>query len=228
MSDVSIGEGIYDGKGVYANRDFEVGEIVVPYNLTKLNQTELDGLPESELQWTHSFWGEVYLFPEPGRYVNHSEDPSTYPDLTLMADVAIRDIKKGEPITIYNPTEWLHELTTFLEAYGKANDTLDFDNIAPFIDDEAVFEFTNGTFEGIDAVRNEFKATWDKIREEEYSVTDLEWTTLEYDTAIRTYRFKSDGIVNGKRQVYKGSGRTVFKRIRGNWQIVHEKLIKDS
>src|SRR5438046_1334752 len=100
MADVVIGEGSLAGKGVYAARDFEKDELVVPYNLRELTQAEFDALPVSEREWTHSFWGRIYLFPEPARYVNNAEDPSTYPDLERMGDFALRAIRKGEAITI--------------------------------------------------------------------------------------------------------------------------------
>lgn len=224
MKDVYIGKGKYDGKGVYAARDFKKGEVVVLYNLTKLTQAEFDALPKSERQWTHSFWGEIYLFPEPGRYVNHSDDPTTFPDLDKMADVALRPIKKDEPITIYNPIEWQHELDTFLEAYEKAANSRDFNNAEPLIAKDAVFEFTNGTFEGIDAIRKAFEDTWNKIKDEIYTISDIKWTKVGYRDAECTYKFKSDGMINEKRQVYEGVGTNTFKRINGNWRITHEKL----
>src|SRR5579872_1893379 len=120
MKDVIIGNGKLAGKGVYAARDFEEGELVVPYHLKKLTQAEFDALPAGEWQWTHSFWGEIYLFPKPGRYVNHDENPSTFPDLERRGDFALRPIKKGEAITINDRIELQSELDTFLEAYEKA------------------------------------------------------------------------------------------------------------
>ena|ERR1051326_1584609 len=100
MPDVTIGRGKLADKGIYAARDFTTGELVVPYHLKELTQEEFDALPHSEREWTHSFWGKIYLFPEPARYVNHDEDPSTYPDLARMGDYALRPIKAGDAISI--------------------------------------------------------------------------------------------------------------------------------
>lgn len=97
--DVLIGDGDLAGKGVYAARDFKKGEIVIQYNLTLLSQEEYEALPESEKMFTHSHWGEIYLYDEPERYVNHSKNPNTHPDLKNKTDVAIRDIAKGEIVT---------------------------------------------------------------------------------------------------------------------------------
>lgn len=133
---------------------------------------------------------------------------------------------KGEPITIYNPIKWRHELNTFLEAYERAANSRDFSKVEPLIAKDAVFEFTDGTFKGIDAIRKAFEVTYNKIRDEAYSIKGVEWTKVSYEIAECTYRFKSDGIVNGKRQVYEGAGRNQLKRIDGNWRIVHEQLNK--
>lgn len=226
MADVTIGKGKLAGKGVYAARDFAEGELVVPYNLKKLTQTEYDKLPVSEREWTHSFWGEIYLFPEPGRYVNHDDNPSTLPDLERMGDYALRPIKKGEAITINDKIELQHELETFLQAYEKATNSHDFDNVAPLIADEAIYWFTNGAFEGKAAIRNEFGNTWQNIQGEIYSITDVKWVAKNYWVSACTYKFEAAGKVNGKYEVYKGRGTNVLARLNGSWRVVHEHVSK--
>lgn len=120
MNDVFIGKGKLAGKGVYAARDFKEGEIVKFYNLKPLTQSEYDALPKSEKMFTHSFWNQIYLFPQPSRYTNHSANPNTRADLKKMCDYAIRPIKKGEMITTNATEEVRSEVETFLEAYEKA------------------------------------------------------------------------------------------------------------
>ena len=99
MSDVIIGKGNLDGKGVYANRDFRKGQVVIKYHLNPLTENEFVNLPENEKMFTHLHWGTINLYSEPERYVNHSDNPNTYQDLMKQCDVALRDIKKGEKIT---------------------------------------------------------------------------------------------------------------------------------
>ncbi len=94
-----IGKGNLAGKGVYANRDFKKGEVVIQYTLKSLAEDEFQSLPESEKMFTHTHWGTVYLYSEPERYVNHSYNPNTCQDLTHQCEVALRDIKKDEAIT---------------------------------------------------------------------------------------------------------------------------------
>lgn len=225
MADVVVGEGILAGKGVYAARDFEQGELVVPYDLTELSQQEFDALPESEREWTHSFYGKIYLFSEPSRYVNHSDDPTTYPE-EGKGDVALRPIKKGEPITINDKVELQRELDTFLDAYEEAANSRDFAKVEPFIGDEAVFWFTNDLYAGKAEIQKAFNDTWGDIQDETYTISNVQWVARNYWVSSCIYTFTSDGIVNSKRQVYTGKGTNVLARQRGSWRIVHEHLSK--
>ena len=99
MNDVIVGKGNLAGKGVYANRDFKKDEVVIKYNLKPLTEEEFERLPKSEKMFTHSHWGQINLYSEPERYVNHSFEGNIYPDLVKQSDIALRDIKKGEAIT---------------------------------------------------------------------------------------------------------------------------------
>ena len=87
-------------KGVFANRDFKKGEIVVRYkNLKPLIKEEFKNLSQNEKRFTHKHWGKIYLYPSPARYVNHSPKPNTVQNLKERYDIALRDLKKGEEIT---------------------------------------------------------------------------------------------------------------------------------
>ena len=99
MEDVTIGAGNLAGKGVYANRTLKKGEVVIKYHLQILTEDEFSKLPESEQEFTHKREGVIYLYLEPERYVNHSDDPNTVQDFRNGYDVAYRDIQKGEMIT---------------------------------------------------------------------------------------------------------------------------------
>ena len=73
--------------------------MVIKYNLNPLTIGEYNLLPESEKMFTHTHWGQIYLYSEPERYVNHSFSGNVVQDLRQQCDIASRDIKKGEPIT---------------------------------------------------------------------------------------------------------------------------------
>lgn len=99
MENVIIGKGNLSGKGVYADRDFKAGEVVIQYNLKPLSEEEFKVLSESEKMFVHNHWGIKHLYAEPERYVNHSSNPNTRQDLSVKSDIAIHDIQKGEVIT---------------------------------------------------------------------------------------------------------------------------------
>ncbi len=99
MSDIIIGKGNLAGRGVYADKDFKVGEVVISYHLRPLTAQEFEDLPESEKMFVHSHHDIKHLYSEPERYVNHSSSPNTKQDLDTKQDIAIRDIVKGERIT---------------------------------------------------------------------------------------------------------------------------------
>lgn len=226
MDNVTIGKGKLTGKGVYAAKDFEKGELVISYNLKELSQDEFNALAYNDREWTHSFWGKIYLFPEPARYVNHDDDPSTFPDLDRQGNYALRTIKKGEAITIDDTIELRHELDTFLEAYAEAVNSRDFSQMAPFIADQATFWFANREYNGKANLENAFEDTWANIQNEAYIISDVQWIASSYWVANCTYRFKFDCKVDGKRQFYEGRGTNVLRRIDGSWRIVHKRLSK--
>src|SRR5690606_37230474 len=76
-----------------------------------------------EHMFVHTFNGKLFLFPEPSRYTNHSANPTVRSDFDKQCDYAIRDIKKGEPITINATQEIQHELKTFAAAHEKVEIT---------------------------------------------------------------------------------------------------------
>jgi hypothetical protein len=98
--DVVIGKGVMSGKGLYAARDFEKGEIVIKYELIPLTFQELKFLDPENYAATHNVNGQIYLYPEPVRYVSHSKSPNVKNDHVRRADIALRDIKKGELLTV--------------------------------------------------------------------------------------------------------------------------------
>jgi hypothetical protein len=120
VSDVRVGDGNLTGKGVYADRDFMAGEPVITFELQGIDEAEYLRLPDGDDTFVHSYGGRRYLYPSPARYVNHSVEPSCFQDFDRCCDVAMRDITKGEAITIDAHQETERELTTFLDAYTLA------------------------------------------------------------------------------------------------------------
>lgn len=98
--DVTVGQGPMSGKGLYAARDFKKGEVVLTYELKPLSFQEFKVLSPDDYAATHNVNGQLYLYPEPARYVSHSEKPNVRNDHKQQADIALRDIKAGELITV--------------------------------------------------------------------------------------------------------------------------------
>lgn len=228
MTNVIIGKGNFRGKGVLANRDFKKDEIVVPYDLKELSLAEFKNLAPSQHSYVHSFWGKRFLFLRgPSRYVNHAVGrANTYQDLSKMADVASRVIKKGEPITTDSDVEIANELTTFMQAYEQATNSHEFNQVALLVDKDAVYWFTEGGFEGVAEIRKAFEAAWRSIPDEAYNITDIRWLAASYEAAACVYNFSWRGTINGVKKSGGGRGTNALKRINGNWQIVHEHLRK--
>ncbi|MEK6889941.1 MAG: SET domain-containing protein-lysine N-methyltransferase [Nanoarchaeota archaeon] len=97
MNNLIVNNSTIHGKGVFANKDFKKGEVVIKYNLKKLTKEQFDNLSEEEKHFTSIKEDKIYLFPSPERYVNHSCESNTNP--SSDGDIAIKNIKSGEEIT---------------------------------------------------------------------------------------------------------------------------------
>jgi catechol 2,3-dioxygenase-like lactoylglutathione lyase family enzyme len=129
MNDITIAKGPMSGKGVYAARDFKKGEVVIAYELMSLTFEELKALSPEDYAATHNINGQIYLYPEPARYVSHSEDPNVRNDHEQQADIAIRDIKSGELITVdarYDDVPILKKINAVLVKVPSIQEGLDF------------------------------------------------------------------------------------------------------
>jgi ketosteroid isomerase-like protein len=114
-----------------------------------------------------------------------------------------------------------------LARFEAAANSADFDRVAPLIADDAVYWFTDGSFEGLDDVRRAFERTWGRIREETYRIHDVRWIAVSEAVAVCVYRFTSSGLVTGVPLVATGRGTNVLVREGGVWKIVHEHLSED-
>ena len=111
-----------------------------------------------------------------------------------------------------------------LDAYAERINRQDFDLLTGLIAPDASFWFSDGTHEGIDAIRTAFEATWRAMGSDEaYWLDQHQWVAEGEDAAACTYRF------NWKTAAASGSGRgtTVLKRVDDHWWIVHEHLSRN-
>ncbi|MDP2667050.1 MAG: nuclear transport factor 2 family protein [Candidatus Diapherotrites archaeon] len=117
-------------------------------------------------------------------------------------------------------------LDNFLMEYEKASNSHDFKNVEPFIDVNAIYEFTDGSFKGIDEIRIAFEKTFNKIKDEKYQISKVKWLYIGDECAVCTFNFHWKGIVIGK--MAEGSGRGTMLIVKGlnGMKIVHEHLCR--
>ncbi len=90
-----------DGFGSFANRDFKKGEVVIKWNLKPLSREDYDKLPKYEKDnFCHQRNGIRWLYLDPERHVNRYKHPNVAPDYEKQANIALRDIKTGEELSI--------------------------------------------------------------------------------------------------------------------------------
>lgn len=111
-----------------------------------------------------------------------------------------------------------------LEKYIAATNTHDFKNVKAIIAPDAVYWFTNKTCTNTADIQAFFEQTWEMIQDEVYKASDVNWLAVDHDAAACTYTYHWEGFYKG--EFKKGSGRAtnVFKRIEGEWKLVHEHL----
>lgn len=111
-----------------------------------------------------------------------------------------------------------------LHQYELAANSRDFDQVAPMVAHSAVYWFSDGEFEDLDAIRGAFEMTRNTIEHERYAIEDVQWIVVAERAAVCIYQFRSEGFVRGRPFSAIGRGTNVFSLIDGRWQIVHEHL----
>ena len=99
MVDVLVKKSNISGRGVFANKNFRKGEVVIKWKVNKfLAKKDLKNLTTDDLKYVnHVGWNQYIVSGVPERYVNHSCSPNTF--IKDNCDIAIKDIRKGEEIT---------------------------------------------------------------------------------------------------------------------------------
>jgi SET domain-containing protein len=95
---VEIKDSEIHGKGVFAARDFECGEVVLRWDSSHVvSNKKAKEASKKDGVYVNFVDDKYILMQDPEKYVNHSCEPNT--TIKNACDVAIRDIKKGEEIT---------------------------------------------------------------------------------------------------------------------------------
>ena len=111
-----------------------------------------------------------------------------------------------------------------MKKYAEEINKHDFNLIIPLISDDCKFWFTSGTYSGLEQTRNAFEKTWNMIKEEVYSLSDMEWITESDHAAACTYTYHWKGLIDGQIREGKGRGTSCFHKGTDGWKIIHEHL----
>lgn len=100
----------------------------------------------------------------------------------------------------------------------------DFNLMVPLVSEGCKFWFTSGTYTGLEQTRNAFEKTWNMIKEEVYSLSELEWIVDSDHAAVCTYTYHWKGLIDGQFREGKGRGTSCLRKEIGGWKIIHEHL----
>lgn len=115
-------------------------------------------------------------------------------------------------------------LSGLLRDYERRTNTHRFNDLAPLIAEDATYWFTEGSFTGREAIKQAVEATWERIRDEQYSLHDLRWIAVDAHVAVCLYTFHWKGLVGGEAREGVGRGTSVLRQDAGRWTVIHEHL----
>ena len=112
----------------------------------------------------------------------------------------------------------------FLDQYLVATNKHQFSLVEAFLSDDCLFWFSSGSYKGIGEARRAFEKTWEMIKQEVYSISDLAWIAESDQVAVCVYTFHWRGIIDGQPCEGKGRGTSSFRKENNAWKIIHEHL----
>ena len=98
MEKVVVRDSPIHGRGVFATRRIEPGEVIIDGCREVLSAEAVSTLPSEETIFLSVIDGRNILMKPPSRFVNHSCNPNARG--TERYDVAIRVIEAGEEVTV--------------------------------------------------------------------------------------------------------------------------------
>jgi ketosteroid isomerase-like protein len=111
-----------------------------------------------------------------------------------------------------------------LEKYIEATNTHDFRNVAKYVAQDAVYWFTNKECQTLPEIEAYFNNTWEKIKNEKYQISNVNWIAIEANLASCLYTYHWEGYYDGNLVSGSGNATNVFRKIDGEWKLIHEHL----
>ncbi len=134
------------------------------------------------------------------------------------------EFQERSGVRMIKQAELANSAQALLEKYKVEINKHDFDSLEPLISKDCKFWFSSGTYVGLEQTRSAFEKTWGLIKEEVYSLTEIDWIAESDLVAVCTYTFHWKGLIDGKPGEGKGRGTTCCRKEAGGWKITHEHL----
>ncbi len=117
------------------------------------------------------------------------------------------------------------QVLDFLGRFETAQNSEDFDRVAPLLHPDALFRFNDGDYRGLKAARGAFESTWEhEVEDEKYYLSDIEVLHTDSGSATAAFRFNWSGVTaNGPFEVV-GRGTSVIVRHEGELKLLLEHL----
>ncbi len=117
-----------------------------------------------------------------------------------------------------------NEADFFLKKYEEATNGHNFSKVKELLSEDLVYWFSDGSYTTIDELEKAFISTWNRIKNETYSINDVRWISLDQNSAVCVYKFKWKGMVDGQPQEGEGRGTNVLIKRESRWHMIHEHL----
>lgn len=111
-----------------------------------------------------------------------------------------------------------------LEMYIKATNSHEFQNVQAVISENAIYYFSDKICSTIEEIKDYFESSWNLIKEEVYSTSNVQWLHRSGDSASCIYFYHYEGVIDGKFIQGSGKATNIFEKIKGKWYLLHEHL----
>ena len=118
----------------------------------------------------------------------------------------------------------MNDLDQLLKQYEEATNSHDFDNVASLISKDAVYWFSDGSYEGLASIHEAFESAWNTVKDEVYTISNVRWLAISETAAVCVYDFSWKGVIDGRPMSGGGRGTNALTKTDKGWQIVHEHL----
>ena len=112
----------------------------------------------------------------------------------------------------------------FITNYEAALATQEWEQVSPLIHDDCVVTFTEGTFVGKQQVESVFRKTFDLIKDDTFTTSNIHWALKEDTMAVFVFSYSWSGIIHGKAASGSGRGTSTIVLQNDAWVLISEHL----